>query len=624
MKRILLLIALLTAFGNAAATGYFPKERTAGTGTFDMSFCYSLNWGASLDFEAGDLRDSLNALRISEGDDCGEIWLEVASLGLPIRESKHRAELLRDGYEIVVKSDGVRVRGNSPAAVYYGCQAFVRLIDANQSIPCQTIRDWPDMPIRMLMIDPARQNENFDYYRRFIQFAAQHGTNAILVHLTDDQTSALYDADYPELMHPHAWKPEETRALVAYAKQYHIELIPEIESFGHSKMFQRRADAADYLMKNGKKLTNVLSPASEKTYEYLDSIYSIAARDFDSPTLHVGCDEVKWVEDPLVAAAFPGMSKEQIFRAHMLRCRDLAAKHGKTVAYWGDMLLSHPAILDDLPTSGTMIYDWQYQAKVDGSSSTAFTNCGFEVIACPALMCSPHMILPNHDNFTNIRNFAKAAREQDLAGINTTIWIPTRYLSDSMWPGIGYACEEAWCGSRLEEDEFYRRFAQDFFGFDERWDQDAFLLLWKNACEAAPTVKDFDKWTWHDEASLESCFQTIAKDEVKLSEVRALLNAARGLQAPAHEEELDAIMDNVRIEGMLINHYQACCMYDGKRAVIGGHLLYNLSIFTPLVDKDWDRNRYADDPNKEGKFTDFQSLRYRFHQMQEFLESQQK
>src|SRR5207244_3621796 len=57
----------------------------------------------------------------------------------------------------------------------------------------------PDFALRMIMLDMARQNENFDYYRRVIDFCARYKINAILLHLTDDQTAALYEPRYPEL-----------------------------------------------------------------------------------------------------------------------------------------------------------------------------------------------------------------------------------------------------------------------------------------------------------------------------------------------------------------------------------------------------------------------------------------
>ena len=55
-----------------------------------------------------------------------------------------------------------------------------------------------------------------------------------------------------------------------------------------------------------------------------------------------------------------------------------------------------------------------------------FRRRGFEVIACPALVCSPHIVIPDTHNYENIRRFAAIALDLDLAGLNTTIWLPQR------------------------------------------------------------------------------------------------------------------------------------------------------------------------------------------------------
>jgi len=36
------------------------------------------------------------------------------------------------------------------------------------------------------------------------------------------------------------------------------------------------------------------------------------------------------------------------------------------------------------------------------------------------------------------------------------------------------------------------------------------------------------------------------------------------------------------------------------------------------IERDWDRNRFADDPGKEGRFLRIQHLLYQFKQMREF------
>ena len=75
-----------------------------------------------------------------------------------------------------------------------------------------------------------------DYYRRLIAFSADWGFNALVFRLADDQGAAIRFESHPEFFtHKNALTAAQVRELVAYGQQRGVELIPEIESFGHTK-----------------------------------------------------------------------------------------------------------------------------------------------------------------------------------------------------------------------------------------------------------------------------------------------------------------------------------------------------------------------------------------------------
>jgi hypothetical protein len=615
--------------------GYpFAKEVRPSDGTLRLQSVRLVAGDAALSSEREVFTDSLKERGIGLSESGTPVRISVSKLDLPIRESRYRAQLLSDSYELSVRPDGVAVRGASPAGVFNGLMAVVRALGQDGSLPCAEVRDWPDLPTRMIMVDPARQNENFDYYRRVIRHVARYGINAILVHITDDQTACLYQPDYPELMHAHAWKRDEIRDLVAYARRHHVELIPEVESFGHSRMFTRREDFREFLHEDRRTTrvatwtgtdipgyTNVLCPASDKAYEYLDRMYAAAAEGFDNPVLHLGFDEVDMSSCTRCETRFPGITREEWFRGHMLRCRDHAIRHGRKAAFWGDMLLSHPDIMDGLPTSGTIIYDWHYKSEVSPDSSALFDARGFEVVASPALVCYPHAIIPDSHNYQNIRNFAAIARKQDLAGLNTTIWIPQRYMSDVLWTAIAYAGAEAWGGGNLVENDFLAQAASDLFGLAEG---PRFAKVWMELAGLVGHLDEVQLAAWADEEGL-------GKARKAEPAVRAQ-NARRRSALLEVRKELDAMERGVRRER---EAYRTI----GRSADIVRYLLERLEaasdpqVTSPAVmrkldvrcveiigwiEEDWNRNRFAGDPNMDGLYLPGQHLLNHFRQMHRF------
>src|SRR6476619_6734105 len=90
--------------------------------------------------------------------------------------------------------------------------------------------------LRGFMVDPPRTPESMDYYRRLIAFSADWGFNALVFRLADDQGAAIRFESHPEFFtHKNALTAAQVRELVAYGQQRGVELIPEIESFGHTK-----------------------------------------------------------------------------------------------------------------------------------------------------------------------------------------------------------------------------------------------------------------------------------------------------------------------------------------------------------------------------------------------------
>ena len=104
------------------------------------------------------------------------------------------------------------------------------------------------LALRGLVVDAARTPELLSYYYRVIDFSKDWGINVLVFRLTDDQGSALQFASHPELLtHLDAFTPAQLHDLAAYAQQQGVELIREIESFGHTNYIYGSASNA-YLM----------------------------------------------------------------------------------------------------------------------------------------------------------------------------------------------------------------------------------------------------------------------------------------------------------------------------------------------------------------------------------------
>jgi len=581
------------------------------------------------------LEESFQKRIIRESADGVSINLILADVDLPIEHRKYRNQIYEQGYHLIISPDKIEIRSPSAAGIYYGIQTFLKCCTSGSLYEAE-IKDWPDFPIRMIMVDPARQNENKSYYKRLITFCGQYKINHIQIHLTDDQTSCLFHKDYPGLMHPYALKKEDILELIHFASKHHIILVPEIESFGHSRMFSRLEDAKEYLHQTDRMkpdspwniidipgYTSMLCPASDKAITYLKEMYQKATV-FESDCIHIGFDEVDLTNCSRCNEKFGNLSGPQLFQRHINHCIRIANQNFTRIGVWGDMILKHPEILDSIPNDKVIIYDWHYWPNVTSESVDFFKEKGFEIIACPSLVCWPHIMFPDHNNYTNISRFTRIAYEKELLGVNTTIWAPMRYMSDILWTGIAYAAVQSWAGSNWNETGFYKEFAWEFFGSKEG---DAFMKVWNELCNISIHLDVFFTGSWLDHEGLDEAKVMASERD---GEFYDKLNRLQKIQ-----KELSVFGNSVTrhcIEWNVIEQTTAMRIYILQHVLASNEIItdegYNIELLKQLdesclitsdwIENDWDRNRYSDDPNKNGIYVPTDHLLYRFNQMHKF------
>ncbi len=630
----------------------FVKQQTAaGTGALSVAKVDVQVADAALANVRDRLIELLGEVGISPDPKGCPVRLELGAVSLPVKDSRYRQRIADQGYRLTVADGQIRIVGPTPQAVYYGAVTLRWLVDKQQRVGEAEILDWPDLAVRSVMVDLARANENRAYYERVIRFCARYKINRLHMHLTDDETSALYHPDYPAIMHPHAWRPEQLVDLVRLAQQHYIDVVPEIESLGHARCFVRHPRGRDFLHQTtadkpakawaGTSLegyTNVLCPASADAIGYLEAMYARAADIFPYPELHLGLDEVDQTECARCTAAFGKIDHAEWYLRHVERCLQLARAQDRTVGLWGDMLLHDRDMVKRLPRAGVTIYDWHYHPGVSDESVEFFTGLGFDVMACPALMCHSHMILPGSYNYNNIHRFCEIAVEHDVLGIDTTVWTPVRYMSDVLWPGLAYAAVHSWSLRDWDEAQFYASFADDFFGLPTSAD---FGGLWRDLYAVNWRLDDFRLACWHDETTLTAAAKAVAAangadltaDEEALAsvkrarrylpEMKRLADRWRrmGEQVSRNRVVWDAVATSIAARTFTMEHLlRSGDVRDGavwRRGVVQALDAACASIRSE-IEASWDRNRFADDPYKRDLCNQRQHLLDWFERMHAF------
>jgi hypothetical protein len=425
---------------------------------------------AAEDF-ADDLKATANVILAIRGGSArhdiliGRLDLPQIQKALKQSGAEAPAALNDEGYMLVVNANGVIVAGKTTAGTFYGLQTLKQLVrgeGANAFIPGVKIVDWPTMRWRAVSDDISRGPvPTVDYIKRQIRTEAFFKLNMhsfYMEHTFASESNPLIGPEGGSLT------PAEIRDLVAYARHYHVELVPEQQTFGHlhkALRLEKYADLAE--MPYG----DVLSPQQEGTYKLIADWYRELNDLFPGQFFHVGEDETFELGEGQSREAVKARGVGAIYFEHLNRVREVLKPYHRRLMFWGDIALHHPDLIGNVPKD-MIAMNWQYGAQDDyWPSIKPFKDAGLDQFVCPGAH-TWNQIFPNLDAAAkNIVNFVRDGQKAGALGMMNTTWDDDgESLFEMAWYGIVLGGAASWQEGAVDVDRFDRDFDWAFFRND--------------------------------------------------------------------------------------------------------------------------------------------------------------
>jgi hypothetical protein len=365
-----------------------------------------------------------------------------------------------ESYRLDITHD-IDIRANSAAGAFYGVQTLAQAVSSGQGkLPRCSISDAPKIKLRGVMADLARLKEKDEYYFKLIDFMSQYKLNAIFLHLTDDQGAPIEMKSHPKLTSDYPLTHETIRRLIDYAAQRHIDVIPEVEVWGHAGWVTNHPEYKD-ISEEGPDLCTT----NPKTWKFVSEIFDEICRLFPSKYIHGGSDEAKFGKCPKCLAEKEKHGDLHLVGEHVKRTAEIIHDLGRIPIIWADIILNYPGSEDIVPKYAILNH-WDYKADLSDEPVTLLKSKGFEVMGGSGIVFGSRAVLPKGDALRNVENFGQITRKQKLVGINNTIWCPQRYVSDTLWYGIALAAEASWSGGKPDRKGLTALFFKSYFGID--------------------------------------------------------------------------------------------------------------------------------------------------------------
>ena len=522
------LLALLPAAAQTSFVNLTPKAKsmttTSGALTLPTNFVVNTaNLPDSLVAEATKFVDAINLatpLNASVASDDATALFQM---------KLSTASLDPEGYKLVVNADGVKVEAQTCAGFYYAFQTVKKILPANvmagvkdetvteYALPLVTINDEPRFGYRGFMLDVARHFFTVEEVKRMIDIMAVYKMNRFHWHLTDDQgwrveikrypklttvgatranswTVDMYHGDYwtNETYGPYFYTQEEIKEVVAYAKERHIEIIPEIDMPGHFVAamtaypeFSCWPEGAHALWVTGGVSTDILNVANPEAVQFAKNILEELCELFPYPQVHIGGDECPtsaWEGNALCQQRYRelGLTSYRQLQTHFIKeIGDFLATKGKKMAVWNESITAGGADLDMMKETGATIYCWTpCQASAKQAAEMGLPNVvteyynGYYINRRQWSTGEPTGAGPGTDNLETVYNYVPVPANTSSSllkyytGVQGTFWTEhvanREYLEYLALPRLLAVAEAGWTQQQDKNfADFKKRFNAD-------------------------------------------------------------------------------------------------------------------------------------------------------------------
>jgi len=410
----------------------------------------------------------------------------------------------KEGYQLIIAPKQVLIKGGSPAGVFYGIQTLLQQL-TNGDLRCGTIEDAPRYEWRGYMLDEARHFSGEKRVKQILDLMAYYKMNRFHWHLTDAQGWRIEIKQYPKLAtiggegcHSDPDTPaqyytqEQIRDIIAYAKERHIEIIPEIDMPGHAEAalhsypelgcFNRPVE----IPKLGF-TPNIFCAGKENTLQFLKNVLDEICTLFPSSYIHLGGDEApkdNWNKCPDCQKRIANLGLKNSHDLQLWFSAQMAEylkSKGKKAIFWGDVVYNDGYPLPD----NIVIQWWNYRGHKDLALRNALRH-HYPVICSTNYYTYLNFPLTPWKGYEQARTFDlkdvymnnpsyKATQESNplIRGMGCALWTDDgvkEYMIDRrLFPRILALAEQMWHnGPLMDFDAFYQRILHKKKWFENR------------------------------------------------------------------------------------------------------------------------------------------------------------
>ncbi|HEY2329614.1 MAG TPA: family 20 glycosylhydrolase [Verrucomicrobiae bacterium] len=369
-------------------------------------------------------------------------------------------------YALTISKKGIKISFRETGGLRAASATLRQLLrEYGRRLPCLHIRDWPDFPHRGVMLDISRGRvPKLETLLDLAEKLSDFKINELQLYTEHTFAYRKYKSVWQSWG---ALTAKEIQILDARCRELGIDLVPNQNSFGHLRHFLEHpklkklaevsapyegGDAAtgnnDFLRR-----PTTLAPNHPGTLPFLRGLYDELLPNFSSQFFNIGGDETCDLGGGQSKKLCEQKGQGRVYLDFIKKLHREVSARGKTMMFWGDIILKYPALIRKLPKN-VLALNWGYEADHPFEKEAAqFAKVKIPFYVCPGTSTWQSLI-GKHDNaFSNLRAAAKVGKKFGAIGFLNTDWGDGGHpqpLAVS-WPMFAAGAALAWNAGSLDE-----------------------------------------------------------------------------------------------------------------------------------------------------------------------------
>lgn len=374
------------------------------------------------------------------------------------------------GYRLAAQPSRIHLTGADEAGLFYGLQTLLGWLRLHIDNPGYSeagslrrvfIEDRPDFEQRGVMLDISRDKvPTMDSLFTLVDQLAGWHINQFQLYM---EHTFAYEG------HASVWRAadpmtgEQIRALDKFCRERFIALVPNQNSLGH---FHRWLAHPKYrpLAECPEGVEHVFSlerepfslcPLDPGALALLEDLYGQLLPHFSAGMINVGLDETFDLGMGRSREVCEKRGKSRVYLDFLSQVHGLAARHGRTIQFWGDIVLEHPESIPMLPRDAIAL-EWGYEADHPFEQHCrALAESGLSFYVCPGTSAWFSIAGRTHNALRNLARAARQGKDAGAAGYLITDWGDFGHLQPApvSMPGFLAGAGFAWNASSATDLE---------------------------------------------------------------------------------------------------------------------------------------------------------------------------